>query len=97
MLIYYPPKVENYKKQLFNSVWNIYKKLMLDESFKIEVYSFEDKDLAIKIIKGYMDKGAYIFCHFTEDYEKLVIFKNRDTEKWLKEIKDKRDEKKEEK
>ena len=89
---YYPPKPSEYNEKLINSLWNIYKKLQWDSTYKIGMEAFHESDKAKEHIKGWLDKGAYIFCHFTSDYSNLVIFRNDTTDKYIKEYKKEKDE-----
>lgn len=84
MLNYQHPKVENYEKGISKSIWDLYKGLPWGDRYKIETDTFDDRDKAIKIIKEFMDKGAYIFCHFTSDYKKLIVFRDEDTDAYIK-------------
>jgi hypothetical protein len=49
--------------------------------------SFDNKEVATTMIKGWIDKGAFIFSHFTKDYDNFVIFRNDTTDQYIKELK----------
>ena len=93
MLIYHHPKLEDYEKGIPRSLWMLYKSLPWGERFKIEMDTFEDVDEAIKIIKDWMDKGAVSFSHFTSDYSKFIVFRDEDTDRFIRERKEENDKK----
>jgi hypothetical protein len=84
MLIYQHPKLEDYEKGIPKSIWDLYKGMSWDDRYKIEMDTFEDTEKAITIIKDWMDKGAVVFSHFTNDYSKFIIFRDEDTDEYIK-------------
>ena len=84
MAIYYPPKPENYKLEIPISLWKLYKGLNWNDRIKIEMDTFEQSENAIEVIKEFMDKGAYTFCHFTANYERLIVFRDADTDEYIR-------------
>lgn len=88
MINFNVPKVENYETGITNQFFNIYKQLAVDNSYKIDMDIFEDIDKATTIIKEYLDRGAIIFSHFTNDYSQFVIFRSASTDTYIKEVKE---------
>lgn len=84
MINFNVPKVESYEKGIPRQVWDVYKKLHHDNSYKIEMDIFEDRDKAVEVFKAYLDRGAITFSHFTADYSKFVIFRNSFTDEVIK-------------
>lgn len=53
-----------------------------------ELSHFQDVDLAITVIKKWLDRGGVSLAHFNKDYSKFIIFKDERTELFIKKAKE---------
>jgi len=84
------PLEKDYEKGIPNLIWSIYKFIAVNDSYKIDMNSFTDKEGATLHLKAFMDRGAMPLCHFTSDYKVFIVFKNETTEAYLEKKKPKK-------
>ena len=53
-----------------------------------ELSHFQDVNLAITVIKNWLDRGGLYLAHFNGDYSKFTIFKDERTELFIEKAKE---------